>query len=66
LANINLNIIAENIQAIKNACKEHTQILFSGIMLHDKENIVTLLNTENFKIVNIVEKDNWLCISASV
>jgi ribosomal protein L11 methyltransferase len=64
LANINLNIITDNIQQIRNACLPHTTILFSGIMLHDKENIVNLLQTENFTIAHIYKKDNWLCILA--
>lgn len=65
LANINLNIITDNIQQIRNACLEHTTILFSGIMLHDEENIKTLLDSNNFKIGAIYKKDNWLCILAS-
>jgi ribosomal protein L11 methyltransferase len=64
LANINLNIITVNIQQIRNACFEHSTILFSGIMLHDEANIVNLLKAENFTITEIYKKDNWLCILA--
>jgi ribosomal protein L11 methyltransferase len=64
LANINLNIITDNIQQIRNACLEHTTILFSGIMLHDEANIVNLLVEENFSITEIYKKDTWMCILA--
>ncbi len=64
LANINLNIITDNIQQIRNACMENTTILFSGIMLHDEENILSVLQKASFKITQIFKKDNWLCILA--
>jgi ribosomal protein L11 methyltransferase len=62
LANINLNIISENILAIKNAVKPNATVLFSGIMLHDESNIINVIEKEGFIINEIFRKDNWLAI----
>ncbi|MEO6670176.1 MAG: 50S ribosomal protein L11 methyltransferase [Ferruginibacter sp.] len=64
LANINLNIIIGNLEAIKTACKTGTSILISGIMQKDEEEIITLLKENNFIIKTCLEKDNWLIILA--
>ena len=65
LANINLNIIKENIDAIKKAAKEGTIFLFSGIMLHDENDIVSTLTAAHIHIKNVFKRDNWLCILAN-
>lgn len=62
LANINLNIISEHILAIKAAVKENGVISFSGIMLHDEENIVNVIEKESIIIKEILKKDNWLAL----
>jgi ribosomal protein L11 methyltransferase len=62
LANINLNIISENILAIKNAVKQNGIILFSGIMLHDEANIINVIEKERITIKEIFRKDNWLAL----
>ena len=66
LANINLNIITDNIKAITDACLPETKILFSGIMLHDEANIVSVLENAGIKVEHIYKKDNWLAILAGV
>ncbi len=65
LANINLNIIKENIDAIKNAAKEGTEFLFSGIILHDEDSIVSTLAEAHIRIKNVYKRENWLCIAAN-
>jgi ribosomal protein L11 methyltransferase len=62
LANINLNIISENILAIKDSVKSNGIILFSGIMLHDDTNIVKVIEQEGITIKEIFKRDNWLAI----
>jgi ribosomal protein L11 methyltransferase len=62
LANINLNIISENILAIKTATKQNGIVLFSGIMLHDEPNIINVIEKEGFIIKKIFKRDNWLAI----
>ncbi len=62
LANINLNIITEHILAIKTAIKENGTILFSGIMLHDEQNIKNVIQKQGILIKEIFKKDNWLAL----
>jgi ribosomal protein L11 methyltransferase len=62
LANINLNIITGNIKTIKAAAKKDGTILFSGIMVHDKDKIINVIEKEGIMIKKIVEKDNWLAL----
>jgi ribosomal protein L11 methyltransferase len=62
LANINLNIISENILPIKTATKQNGTVLFSGIMLHDEQNIINVIEKEQFIIKEIFKRDNWLAI----
>jgi len=64
LANINLNIIAANIKEIKAACLPGTQLLFSGIMIHDEQKILDALSMGGFAIQQVYKRENWLAVSA--
>lgn len=64
LANINLNIIKENMSAIISAAENTATYLFSGIMLHDKNKIETILQDAHLTIETIKEKNGWLLIKA--
>ncbi len=66
LANINLNIITANLDAIANASKLGAVILFSGIMLHDEANILNTLSNAGFKINNIFRKDDWIALHTNL
>ena len=66
LANINLNVIIANLDAIKQACCKGSQILLSGLLLQDKESISDVLKAKGFSISKLVEKNNWICIRVSV
>ena len=66
LANINLNIIKANIEAIKNAASSGTVFLFSGIMLHDEKQIIETLESAEIMIKNIFRRENWLSILAVI
>ena len=66
LANINLNIIIANIPAIKDASLPGGTILFSGIMLHDENNILNNLKASGFLIIRVLHKGDWLAVLASV
>ncbi len=65
LANINLNIIKANIEAIFHAADQNAIFLFSGIMLHDEKQIIDVLQTSQLKIKAIFRKDNWLSVLAN-
>jgi ribosomal protein L11 methyltransferase len=64
LANINLNIIAANINEIKAACIPGTKLLFSGIMIHDEKKILEVLSMGGLAIQEVYKRENWLAISA--
>ena len=64
LANINLNIIAANMNEIKAACVPGTQLLFSGIMIHDEKKILEVLSMGRLTIREVYRRENWLAISA--
>ena len=66
LANINLNIIKENITAIKDAASNETIFLFSGIMLHDEHKILEELTNAGMNINNVFRKENWLSVLAVI
>ncbi len=65
LANINLNTIRQNINAIINAADINSILLFSGIMLHDEEKILQVLQTADLKVKAVYKKDNWLSVMAT-
>lgn len=64
LANINLNIILENLPGIKKSVKKGATILFSGILEQDTSIILQALERESFEVSGTYLKDNWLMICA--
>ncbi|MEO5942316.1 MAG: 50S ribosomal protein L11 methyltransferase [Ferruginibacter sp.] len=62
LANINLNIITANLSKIINACNNAAIILFSGIMVKDKQIIVDALNSAGITIIDCYERQNWIAV----
>ena len=62
LANINLNVILANLDEVLNACEAETILLFSGILIQDKEIILKALKEKNILVINCFEKNNWLAI----
>ncbi len=62
LANINLNVIISNIQAIKNSCTASTMVLLSGLLLQDEPAIQSILIANSFVVLKVVEKNNWLAV----
>lgn len=66
LANINLNIILENLVSIKQACQTGGTILFSGIMAHDEPVIRQAMHEKSITITGIRNLGNWLLIRVKV
>ena len=62
LANINLNIITDNIRRIKASLKEGAAVLFSGIMAADEKNIMDVIENAGLKIENTVRRNGWLAL----
>jgi ribosomal protein L11 methyltransferase len=64
LANINLNVITAAIASIAKICKTNAKVLFSGFLITDKLEMENLLTNNNFTIINVVQKGEWICILA--
>lgn len=64
LANINLNIIVHNIEAIKNASEVGSLILLSGMLLLDEPIIIAALKTANIEITGVYSKNGWIAVLA--
>jgi ribosomal protein L11 methyltransferase len=66
LANINLNVILDNLASIKEASAEGGTILFSGIL---KENELTLLNAireVGLGYLATNQRGDWIVITAKL
>ena len=64
LANINLNVILENIKLIKHACLNDSFILFSGLLIHDEIIMREILIINGLRVLKVVDKNNWIAILA--
>ncbi len=65
LANINKNVLIANMQHLYTNCAAKGIIILSGVLLTDKDDMLTALTQHGFDVTNITEKNNWLCITAN-
>lgn len=63
LANINLNVIAGNMQAMAAAIEEEGILLVSGLLKDDLADILEISGKFGLALKTRVEKNNWLCIA---
>ena len=61
LANINKAIIVKLIPMLKNS--QDSDILLTGLLISDKDEILDLLKVNNFSVINIIYKDEWMLIN---
>ena len=61
LANINLNIILENLDAMYEACNANGTILISGLMLDDEKTIREALKDKKGKLT-VRHRGNWIAV----
>ena len=66
LANINLNVIIENLKNIKKAAKPKAIIVFSGILVDDESKIIKILYDHEFIISYVSSNNNWLLIKTEL
>lgn len=59
LANINLNVLKDNLENIKSCCGRSATILFSGLLSSDKKMFEELLIGNNFQVIRSVDKAGW-------
>ena len=62
LANINKNIIMANFDSLKRLLKKEGQLLISGILKEDENDILTMTNFIGLKMVGYSERNGWLSI----
>ncbi len=64
LANINLNIITQNLGALKAVSKKGTLILLSGFIKPDEPTISRSLLEYGITVIHAINKGEWLCLLA--
>jgi len=66
LANINLNVIFDNLVHIKNAAQKDAYIIFSGLLDTDESAFKRQLTASGYDIIRLTCKDHWLAITAKI
>ena len=61
LANINRNVILDNMSAIASGVEENGTVLFSGILTEDLNEIEQSAAANKLVKLQAVEKNNWVC-----
>lgn len=64
LANINLNVILENLAAVKAVSKKDTLILLSGFIKSDEILMSEALSAKGIFQIKTIQKGEWICILA--
>lgn len=62
LANINKNIITDNFKNIVEALNKEGDVLLSGLLQEDEQDILVLASTFKLKHINTFHRDKWICI----
>ena len=65
LANINLNVIIDNIDKIKAALHSGGSTIFSGLLTADEDKITNVLIKNGFKIRKVTHRNGWIAILTS-
>ena len=64
LCNILAEVIKEMIPNIYKCLKNDGEVVFSGILNSQKNEIINLLTQNNLKLLDVSSKKDWVCISA--
>ena len=64
LCNILAEVIKGIIPEISNCLKKDGEVILSGILNSQKDEIFNLLNASNFQINDVSSKKDWVCITA--
>jgi ribosomal protein L11 methyltransferase len=64
LANINLNVILQNISLIAGACNSHGTVLLSGFLTSDETAIKNALQANQLAFSLVARQKDWICIKA--
>lgn len=66
LANINLNVILNNLAGINSVSKKDTFVLLSGFHKSDEPTILKALTDAGFIHLKTVQKNEWICLLAKM
>ena len=66
LANINLNVILDNLDALKLVSKTGALILLSGFIKADESKMLTALAKNGIYPLKTIQKGEWICILATM
>ncbi|KGG02725.1 Ribosomal protein L11 methyltransferase [Prochlorococcus marinus str. MIT 9321] len=64
LCNILAEVIKEMIPNINKSLRNNGEVIFSGILNSQKDEIIKILNHNNLKLLDVSTKKDWACISA--
>ena len=64
LCNILAEVIKDIIPEISNCLKKNGEVILSGILNSQKDEIFNLLNAGNFQVNDVSSKKDWVCITA--
>jgi len=64
LCNILAEVIKEMIPNINKCLRNNGEVIFSGILNSQKDEIIKILNHNNLKLLDVSTKKDWACISA--
>jgi len=64
LCNILAEVIKEMIPNIYKCLKNNGEVIFSGILNSQKDEIIKILNQNNLKLLEVSIRKDWACISA--
>jgi len=64
LCNILAEVIKEMIPNIYNCLRNNGEVIFSGILNSQKDEIIKILNQNNLKLLEVSIRKDWTCISA--
>ncbi len=64
LCNILAEVIKGMIPKISNSLRNNGEVIFSGILNSQKDEIIKILNQNNLKLLDVSTRKDWVCISA--
>lgn len=62
LANINKNVILSNVEGLVGGSEPGGELLLSGLLKEDENNIISAFHAEGFQHQSTIEKDKWICL----
>lgn len=62
LANINKSVIIDLLPNIRKFRTNKSKIILSGLLINDKNEVMSLINKLKFNLIDYMEKGEWICL----